>query len=146
MLDIKITRTTCPKEKPQDETKLGFGKKFTDHMFVMDYTEGEGWHDARIVPYAPFPLDPATGAVVGEDITAQAKQVLENLKAVLEASGAALDTVLKTTCFLADMADFAPFNELYAAYFTGCPARSCVAVKQLPKGVLVEVEAIAAVR
>ena len=88
----------------------------------------------------------ATGAVVGEDITAQAKQVLENLKAVLEASGAALDTVLKTTCFLADMADFAPFNELYAAYFTGCPARSCVAVKQLPKGVLVEVEAIAAVR
>jgi len=93
-----------------------------------------------------IPLDPATGAVVGEDITAQAKQVLENLKAVLEASGAALDTVLKTTCFLADMADFAPFNELYAAYFTGCPARSCVAVKQLPKGVLVEVEAIAAVR
>ena len=86
-----------------------------------------------------IPLDPATGAVVGEDITAQAKQVLENLKA-------ALDTVLKTTCFLADMADFAPFNELYAAYFTGCPARSCVAVKQLPKGVLVEVEAIAAVR
>ena len=76
----------------------------------------------------------------------RAKQVLENLKAVLEASGAALDTVLKTTCFLADMADFAPFNELYAAYFTGCPARSCVAVKQLPKGVLVEVEAIAAVR
>ena len=60
MLDIKITRTTSPKEKPQDETKLGFGKKFTDHMFVMDYTEGEGWHDARIVPYAPFPLDPAT--------------------------------------------------------------------------------------
>ena len=53
MLDIKITRTTCPKEKPQDESKLGFGKKFTDHMFVMDYTEGEGWHDARIVPYAP---------------------------------------------------------------------------------------------
>ena len=53
MLDIKITRTTSPKEKPQDETKLGFGKKFTDHMFVMDYTEGEGWHDARIVPYAP---------------------------------------------------------------------------------------------
>lgn len=56
MLDIKITRTTCPKEKPQDESKLGFGKKFTDHMFVMDYTEGEGWHDARIVPYAPFQL------------------------------------------------------------------------------------------
>ena len=53
MLDIKITKTTHPKEKPQDESKLGFGKKFTDHMFVMDYTEGEGWHDARIVPYGP---------------------------------------------------------------------------------------------
>ena len=59
MLDIKITRTTSPKEKP-DENNLGFGKKFTDHMFVMDYTEGEGWHDARIVPYGPFELDPAT--------------------------------------------------------------------------------------
>ena len=61
MLDIKITRTTAPKAKP-DESNLGFGKKFTDHMFVMDYTEGEGWHDARIVPYGPFELDPATVA------------------------------------------------------------------------------------
>ena len=60
MLDIKITRTATPKAKPTDETKLGFGKKFSDHMFVMDYTEGEGWHDARIVPYGPFELDPAT--------------------------------------------------------------------------------------
>ena len=60
MLDIKITRTAAPKAKPTDETKLGFGKKFSDHMFVMDYTEGEGWHDARIVPYGPFELDPAT--------------------------------------------------------------------------------------
>ena len=70
MLDIKITRTTCPKEKPQDESKLGFGKKFTDHMFVMDYTEGEGWHDARIVPYAPFQLDPVplcTGDLRGHE-------------------------------------------------------------------------------
>ena len=66
MLDIKITRTATPKAKPTDETKLGFGKKFSDHMFVMDYTEGEGWHDARIVPYAPFPLDPAT--VVAADL------------------------------------------------------------------------------
>ncbi|MFQ9680369.1 MAG: Rid family hydrolase [Ruthenibacterium lactatiformans] len=81
----------------------------------------------------PDPAGPGDGRRRGEDITAQAKQVLENLKAVLEASGAALDTVLKTTCFLADMADFAPFNELYAAYFTGCPARSCVAVKLCPK-------------
>ena len=59
MLDIKIERTTTPKEKPADETKLGFGHIFTDHMFMMDYTEGQGWHDARIVPYAEFPIDPA---------------------------------------------------------------------------------------
>ena len=75
MLDIKITRTTCPKEKPQDETKLGFGKKFTDHMFVMDYTEGEGWHDARIVPYAPFSLDPATV------VFHYAQEIFEGMKA-----------------------------------------------------------------
>ena len=75
MLDIKITRTTSPKEKPQDETKLGFGKKFTDHMFVMDYTEGEGWHDARIVPYAPFPLDPATV------VFHYAQEIFEGMKA-----------------------------------------------------------------
>lgn len=60
MLDIKIVKTEHPKQKPQDESKLGFGKIFSDHMFVMDYTAGEGWHDARIVPYAPFQLDPAT--------------------------------------------------------------------------------------
>ena len=60
MLQIKIQRTACPKAKPADESKLGFGKLFTDHMFVMDYTEGQGWHDARIVPYGPFQLDPAT--------------------------------------------------------------------------------------
>ena len=75
MLDIKITRTTHPKEKPQDETKLGFGKKFTDHMFVMDYTEGEGWHDARIVPYAPFSLDPATV------VFHYAQEIFEGMKA-----------------------------------------------------------------
>ena len=75
MLDIKITRTTCPKEKPQDESKLGFGKKFTDHMFVMDYTEGEGWHDARIVPYAPFQLDPATV------VFHYAQEIFEGMKA-----------------------------------------------------------------
>ena len=59
MLDIKITKATTLKAKPADETKLGFGKIFTDHMFLMDYTRGQGWHDARIVPYAPFTLDPA---------------------------------------------------------------------------------------
>ena len=76
MLDIKITRTTHPKEKPQDETKLGFGKKFTDHMFVMDYTEGEGWHDARNVPYAPFSLDPAMSLYFEQIKEIKSKNVL----------------------------------------------------------------------
>ena len=81
MLDIKITRTTSPKEKPQDESKLGFGKKFTDHMFVMDYTEGEGWHDARIVPYGPFELDPATV------VFHYAQEIFEGMKAYRTADG-----------------------------------------------------------
>ena len=90
-----------------------------------------------------IPLDPETGAVVGENITEQAEQVMKNLSAVLEAAGTSFDNAIKTTCFLSDMADFAAFNEVYAKYFTSCPARSCVAVKALPKGVLVEVEVIA---
>ncbi len=92
-----------------------------------------------------IPLDPATGAVVGDGIREQAEQVMRNLSAVLTAAGTSFDNAVKTTCFLADMADFAAFNEVYAAYFTSNPARSCVAVKTLPKGVLVEVEVIAAV-
>ncbi len=93
-----------------------------------------------------IPLDPATGAIVGETIEAQSEQALKNLQAVLEAGGASLATVVKTTCFLSDMGNFAAFNGVYAKYFTGdCPARSCVAVRTLPKGVLVEVEAIAEV-
>lgn len=91
-----------------------------------------------------IPLDPATGAIVGDTIEAQSEQALKNLQAVLEAGGASLATVVKTTCFLSDMGNFAAFNGVYAKFFTGdCPARSCVAVKTLPKGVLVEVEAIA---
>ena len=90
-----------------------------------------------------IPLDPATGTVVGDDIRTQAEQVMKNLSAVLTAAGASFESAVKTTCFLADMADFAAFNEIYAAYFTTSPARSCVAVKTLPKGVLVEVEVIA---
>ena len=90
-----------------------------------------------------IPLDPATGAVVGDDIRTQAQQVMKNLSAVLTAAGSSPENAVKTTCFLADMADFAAFNEIYAAYFTTNPARSCVAVKTLPKGVLVEVEVIA---
>ena len=92
-----------------------------------------------------IPLDPATGTVVGDDIRAQAEQVMKNLGAVLTAAGTSLESAVKTTCFLADMADFAVFNEVYASYFTTNPARSCVAVKTLPKGVLVEVEVIALV-
>ena len=90
-----------------------------------------------------IPLDPVTGAVVGDDIRTQAQQVMKNLSAVLTAAGSSPENAVKTTCFLADMADFAVFNEVYAAYFTTNPARSCVAVKTLPKGVLVEVEVIA---
>ena len=89
-------------------------------------------------------LDPATGAIVGEgDVVAQAEQVCKNLGAVLEANGVTYTDVVKTTCFLADMGDFAAFNEVYGKYFTGKPARSCVAVKTLPKNVLCEVEVIA---
>ena len=92
-----------------------------------------------------IPLDPATGTVVGETIREQAEQVMKNLTAVLEAAGSSPEKAVKTTCFLADMADFAEFNAVYATCFTTNPARSCVAVKSLPKGVLVEVEVIAAI-
>ena len=91
-----------------------------------------------------IPLDPATMAVVGENITEQATQVMKNLGEVLKAAGTSYEKAIKTTCFLADMNDFAAFNEVYAQYFTEKPARSCVAVKTLPKNVLVEVEVIAA--
>ena len=90
-----------------------------------------------------IPLNPATGNVEAVGIEAQTEQVCKNLCAVLTAAGAGLDKVVKTTCFLADISDFAAFNGVYAKYFTSAPARSCVAVKDLPKGVLVEVEAIA---
>ena len=90
-----------------------------------------------------IPVDPATGAVP-EGIAAQAEQSCKNVGAILEAAGAGFENVFKTTCFLADMGDFAAFNEVYAKYFVSKPARSCVAVKTLPKGVLCEIEAIAA--
>lgn len=91
-----------------------------------------------------IPVDPSTGAVP-EGISAQAEQSCKNVAAILEAAGCDLTKVIKTTCFLADMGDFAAFNEVYAKYFTGKPARSCVAVKTLPKNVLCEIEAIAEV-
>lgn len=90
-----------------------------------------------------IPIDPKTGAVEAQDIAGQTRQVMENLKAVLEAAGSSPEKAVKTLCFLADMGDFAVFNGIYGEYFTGKPARSCVAVSALPKGVLVEVEVIA---
>ena len=90
-----------------------------------------------------IPINPATGNVEAEGITDQATQVMKNLSAVLAEAGTSFDKVVKTTCFLSDMADFAAFNAVYAEYFTSKPARSCVAVKTLPKNVLCEVEVIA---
>lgn len=90
-------------------------------------------------------IDPATGEINGTDIVTQAEQVMKNVGALLEEAGTNYANVIKTTCFLADMGDFATFNEIYAKYFTEKPARSCVAVKTLPKNVLCEVEVIAVV-
>ncbi len=90
-----------------------------------------------------IPINPSSGNVEAEGITAQTEQVMQNLGAVLSAAGTSFENAVKTTCFLADMGDFAAFNEVYAKYFTEKPARSCVAVKTLPKNVLVEVEVIA---
>lgn len=89
-----------------------------------------------------IPVDPATGNIP-EGISAQAEQSCKNVGEILKAAGSGYDKVVKTTCFLAEIADFAAFNEVYAKYFVSKPARSCVAVKDLPKGVLCEVEAIA---
>ena len=99
--------------------------------------------DRLIFTSGQIPLDPATGCMVGESITEQTHRVCQNLEAVLAAAGATMQDVVKTTCFLSAMADFAAFNEVYASYFTEKPARSCVAVRTLPKGALVEVEVIA---
>lgn len=92
-----------------------------------------------------IPICPVSGEVVGDEISAQAEQVFKNIAAVLEEAGTTFENVVKTTCFLADMGDFAKFNAVYEKYFTGKPARSCVAVAGLPKGVLCEVELIAEV-
>lgn len=88
-------------------------------------------------------INPASGNIEAADIKAQTEQVCKNLKAVLEAAGSSLEKVVKTTCFLSDMDNFAAFNEVYGKYFTTKPARSCVAVKTLPKNVLVEVDTVA---
>ena len=88
-------------------------------------------------------IDPACGEITGKDVREQTEQVMKNLTAVLAAAGSSMELAIKTTCFLADIADFAAFNEVYGKYFIQKPARSCVAAKALPKGALVEVEVIA---
>ena len=102
-------------------------------------------HGGLLYTSGQIAINPASGQVEAADIAAQTEQVMHNLAALLEAAGPSFDKVVKTTCFLADMADFGVFNGVYEKYFVGRPARSCVAAKQLPKNVLVEVELIAAV-
>ena len=93
-----------------------------------------------------IPADPETGAIVGSDITGQAEQVMKNVKAILDEAGTDFEHVVKTTCFLSDMADFAEFNKVYEKYFVSNPPRSCVAVKTLPKNALCEVEVLAEIQ
>ena len=100
-------------------------------------------HGDLVFTSGQIPINPETGNVDAQGITAQTEQVMKNLEAVLTAAGSSFEKAVKTTCFLSDMADFAAFNEVYAKYFTEKPARSCVAVKTLPKNVLCEIEAIA---
>ena len=109
---------------------------------IGPYSQGMIYGDILFAS-GQIPADPVTGEIVGTTIEEQAAQSIKNVGAILEANGIGFDRVIKTTCFLADMGDFAAFNEVYAKYFTGKPARSCVAVKQLPKNVLCEIEAIA---
>ena len=93
-----------------------------------------------------IPLDPTTGNIVEGGIAEQTEQIMKNLSAVIEEAGSTMDNIVKTTCYIADMADFAIFNEVYAKYITNTPARSCVAVKALPKGALAEVEALVCIK
>ena len=102
-------------------------------------------HGGLLFTSGQIAINPASGQVEADTIEGQTEQVMQNLAALLEEAGASFDSVIKTTCFLSDMADFAAFNTIYGAYFVSKPARSCVAAKQLPKNVLVEVELIAAV-
>lgn len=108
---------------------------------ISPYSQG---YEANgfVITSGQIPVDPVSGTVP-EGISAQAEQSCKNVGAILESAGTGFERVIKTTCFLADMADFAAFNEVYARYFVSKPARSCVAVRELPKGVLCEIEAIA---
>lgn len=100
-------------------------------------------HGGLVFTSGQIPINPTSGVIEAEGITAQTEQVMKNLGEVLLAAGSSFEKAIKTTCFLSDIADFAAFNEVYAKYFTSKPARSCVAVRELPKGALVEVEVIA---
>lgn len=102
-------------------------------------------HGGLVYTSGQIAINPASGAVEATDIVGQTEQIMKNLGEVLRAAGASFETAIKTTCFLADMNDFAAFNEIYGKYFSSKPARSCVAVKTLPKNVLAEVEVIAAI-
>lgn len=102
-------------------------------------------HNGLVYTSGQIAINPKTGNVEANDISSQTEQIMKNLGEVLKASGASFETAIKTTCFLADMNDFAVFNEIYGKYFSSKPARSCVAVKTLPKNVLAEVEVIAEV-
>ena len=109
---------------------------------IGPYSQAVGFGDLLFTS-GQIPLDPATGEVIGTNIEEQATQVMKNIAAILEANKIDFNNVIKTTCFIASMSDFAKFNEVYAKYFISNPARSCVAVKELPKAVLCEVEVIA---
>lgn len=109
---------------------------------IGPYSQGVGFGNL-IFTSGQIPLDPSSGEIVGSSIEEQAEQVMKNISAILESENIDFNNVIKTTCFLADMGDFAKFNEVYAKYFISNPARSCVAVKELPKSVLCEVEVIA---
>ncbi len=102
-------------------------------------------HSGLVYTSGQIAINPETGNVEAQDIAGQTEQIMKNLDAVLTAAGTSFESVIKTTCFLADMNDFGTFNEIYGKYFTSKPARSCVAVKTLPKNVLAEVEVIAVI-
>lgn len=110
---------------------------------IGPYSQAIEWNGILFAS-GQVPIDPEVGDVTAQGIEAQAEQVMKNIKAILDENGIDFENVVKTTCFLADMGDFQAFNGVYEKYFTGKPARSCVAVKELPKKVLCEVEIIAA--
>ncbi|MCL1993661.1 MAG: RidA family protein [Spirochaetes bacterium] len=111
---------------------------------IGPYSQGMIW-EKLVFTAGQIPLSADGKEIVGTEIAAQTQQVIKNLQGILEAAGSSLTGVIKTTCFLADMGDFAAFNEVYEKHFTGKPARSTVAVKGLPKNVLVEIEAVAVI-